>query len=169
MAKYAECVHGRNSAFCVMGCDPIPIPEKSKPAKKASLARPRKAAEVVAAVTAAEGLAVAEKPAPAPKPVRTHVPEPETEQMVLNDICDVLGTPRRPLKAGVPVQVLQVASGRLGLGYKVTTETSEKIVRKAGLTWDPAFLYVDELAGTAPVLTIDGARALRSALATLLG
>jgi hypothetical protein len=155
MAKYAECIHGRNSAFCVMGCDPIPIAEKPKPVKKESLARPRKPAQVAAAVAA-------------PKP---KVSEPETEQQVLNDICDVLGTPRRPLKPGegVPVPVLQVAQGRLGLGYKVAPDTAERIVRKAGVAWKVDYLVLDEAGEATTVLTIDGARALRSALASLLG
>ena len=138
MAKYAECVHGRNSAFCVMGCDPIPIPEKARPATKASLVRPRKPAQVVEAVIAAEMAPQSQSKdsakARAKAGAKNRVSEPETEQQVLNDICDVLGTPRRPLKPGegVPVPVLQVAQGRLGLGYKVAPDTAERIVRKAG-------------------------------------
>lgn len=142
MAKYANCIHGRNSAFCTMGCSPVKLPERG--AKRASAPRDR---------GGEHGFHGG-----------------ETKQDVTNEICDLLGIARQTVSRGssLPSDVFRLASERLGLPYENMPDACERIVLRAGREWSPDYDSRGTVSGGGSTVTLDGIQAVRAALRGLL-
>ncbi|MFJ2754936.1 hypothetical protein ACIO3S_05045 [Nocardioides sp. NPDC087217] len=141
MAKYANCKHGRNSAFCPYGCEAV---EATKKPRHAAQARERKGEHGFHGG--------------------------ETKQDVIDDICLLLGVRRQQVSVGssLPSEVFRTASERLGLPYHSMPDACERIVKRAGMTWNTAFDSRGTASGGGSTVTLDGIQAVRAALRSLL-
>lgn len=95
----------------------------------------------------------------------------ETKQDVLDDITRMLGIPSREVSVGssLPSDVFAAAATRVG----VTTtgsmpEVLERVVAKAGHTYNSSFDSRGTISGGGSTVTLEGIQALRSALRALL-
>lgn len=141
MAKYANCKHGRNSAFCPYGCEAVEVAKK-----------PQRAAQ------------------PRDRRGEHGFHGGETKQDVVDDICILLGIRRQRVSTGssLPSEIFRIASERLGLPYQSMPDACEQIVKQAGMTWDPDFDSRGTASGGGSTVTIDGIQAVRTALRSLL-
>lgn len=141
MAKFAECVHGGNSAFCTRGCDPIPLAKK-----RTAASQPRDRAGEYGFHGG------------------------ETKQDVMDDICLLLGIPKRSVSRGssLPAEVFEIASNRLGIPYSSMPDACERIVHRAGHQWSPDFDSRATVSGGGSTVTLEGIQAVRKALRQLL-
>ena len=95
----------------------------------------------------------------------------ETKQDVLDDICRILGIPKRAVSVGssLPSDVFSVAARQAGVSNGSMPEVCEAIVLKAGLTWSSSFDSRGSFSGGGSTVTLEGIQAMRKALAKLLG
>lgn len=106
---------------------------------------------------------------PRPKSVVTHR-HTETKQDVLNDITDLLGMPRSRVSVGssLPSDVFIEAAKRVGVPATSMPEICEGIILTAGMSYSRTFDSRDTVSGGGSTVTLEGAKALREALRTLL-
>lgn len=141
MAKYANCKHGRNSAFCPYGCEAV---EATKKPQRPTHPRERRGEHAFHGG--------------------------ETKQEVVDEICDLLGIRRQRVSTGssLPSEIFRTASERLGLPYRSMPDACERILKRAGMEWSPDYDSRGTISGGGSTVTIDGIQAVRVALRSLL-
>lgn len=95
----------------------------------------------------------------------------ETKQDVLNDVTRMLGMPSRQVSVGssLPSDVFAAAANRVGVASTGSMpEVLERVVAKAGHRYSPSFDSRGSISGGGSTVTLEGIRALRSALRALL-
>ncbi|MFD1505739.1 hypothetical protein FE374_00930 [Georgenia yuyongxinii] len=94
----------------------------------------------------------------------------ETKQDVIDEIHDLLGMRRQAVSNGssLPASMFRIACERLGLPYRNMPDACERIVKRAGLRWNPDFDSRATRSGGGSTVTLEGAQAMRDALRALL-
>lgn len=94
----------------------------------------------------------------------------ETKQNVLDDVCDLLGIPRRAVSVGssLPSDVFQAAASQVGVPGGTMPEVCEAIVLKAGMPYAADYDSRASASGGGSTVTLEGIQAMRKALRSLL-
>lgn len=94
----------------------------------------------------------------------------ETKQDVLDDICHLLGVPEHPVSVGssLPSAVFGEAARQAGVPAGSMPEICEAIIRKAGQMYSPLYDSRSSNSGGGSTVTLEGLRAMRSALTAIL-
>lgn len=109
---------------------------------------------------------------PAPASVRSHTTSRgETKQDVLDDITKLLGISPRKVSVGssIPSEVFTIAASRVNVSSTgPMPEVLERIIQTSGGRYSTSFDSRGTASGGGSTVTLDGIKALRSALRRVL-